>query len=69
MQQVNLFKAEGVELKFEHDAIKKMAQFAYELNQNTENTGVRRLHTIVEKVVEDISFNAEDYKGQTIVIN
>jgi ATP-dependent HslUV protease ATP-binding subunit HslU len=63
MQQQNLLKAENVNLKFDNDAIKKMAEYAYEMNQNTENIGARRLHAIVEKILEDISFDASERQG------
>lgn len=63
MQQQNLLKAENVTLKFDNDAIKKMAEYAYEMNQNTENIGARRLHAIVEKILEDISFDASERQG------
>lgn len=45
-----------------------MAEYAYEMNQNTENIGARRLHAIVEKVLEDASFDASDKKGESLVI-
>lgn len=51
MQQQNLLKAENIDLKFDRDAIQKMAEYAYEMNQNTENIGARRLHAIVEKIL------------------
>lgn len=47
MQQSNLLKVENINLKFDPEAIKKMAEFAFEINQNTENIGARRLHAIV----------------------
>ena len=68
MQQTNLFKAENVDLQFDRDSILTMAQYAYEMNQNTENIGARRLHAIVEKVTEDISFDAPDKKGETFLV-
>lgn len=68
MQQINLFKAENVDLKFDDDSIKTMAQYAFDMNQNTQNIGVRRLHAIVQKVLEDLSFDASENKGQNITI-
>jgi ATP-dependent HslUV protease ATP-binding subunit HslU len=46
-----------------------MAQIAYQVNQSSQNIGARRLYTIVEKLIEDISFNAPDLKGQTFTID
>ncbi|QQW73281.1 HslU--HslV peptidase ATPase subunit [Helicobacter pylori] len=63
-----LLKVEGVEIAFEDDAIKELAKLSYNANQKSEDIGARRLHTTIEKVLEDISFEAEDYSGQRIII-
>ncbi|WRG57420.1 HslU--HslV peptidase ATPase subunit [Helicobacter pylori] len=63
-----LLKVEGVEITFEDDAIKELAKLSYNANQKSEDIGARRLHTTIEKVLEDISFEAEDYSGQRITI-
>ncbi|WQX45498.1 HslU--HslV peptidase ATPase subunit [Helicobacter pylori] len=63
-----LLKVEGVEIAFEDDAIKELAKLSYNANQKSEDIGARRLHTTIEKVLEDISFEAEDYFGQNITI-
>ncbi|WP_187837687.1 HslU--HslV peptidase ATPase subunit [Helicobacter pylori] len=63
-----LLKVEGVEIAFEDDAIKELAKLSYNANQKSEDIGARRLHTTIEKVLEDISFEAEDYSGQNITI-
>lgn len=63
-----LLKVEGVEIAFEDDAIKELAKLSYNANQKSEDIGARRLHTTIEKVLEDISFEAEDYLGQNITI-
>ncbi len=63
-----LLKVEGVEIAFEDDAIKELAKLSYNANQKSEDIGARRLHTTIEKVLEDISFEAEDYFGQKITI-
>ncbi|WP_033744249.1 HslU--HslV peptidase ATPase subunit [Helicobacter pylori] len=63
-----LLKVEGVEIAFEDDAIKELAKLSYNANQKSEDIGARRLHTTIEKVLEDISFEAEDYSGQRITI-
>ncbi|WP_121288583.1 HslU--HslV peptidase ATPase subunit [Helicobacter pylori] len=63
-----LLKVEGVEIAFEDDAIKELAKLSYNANQKSEDIGARRLHTTIEKVLEDISFEAEDYFGQSVTI-
>ncbi|WP_120910747.1 HslU--HslV peptidase ATPase subunit [Helicobacter pylori] len=63
-----LLKVEGVEVAFEDDAIKELAKLSYNANQKSEDIGARRLHTTIEKVLEDISFEAEDYSGQKVTI-
>ncbi|GAA7240297.1 HslU--HslV peptidase ATPase subunit [Helicobacter pylori] len=63
-----LLKVEGVGIAFEDDAIKELAKLSYNTNQKSEDIGARRLHTTIEKVLEDISFEAEDYSGQNVTI-
>ncbi|UOR62708.1 HslU--HslV peptidase ATPase subunit [Helicobacter pylori] len=63
-----LLKVEGVEIAFEDNAIKELAKLSYNANQKSEDIGARRLHTTIEKVLEDISFEAEDYSGRNITI-
>ncbi len=63
-----LLKVEGVEIAFEENAIKELAKLSYNANQKSEDIGARRLHTTIEKVLEDISFEAEDYSGQNVTI-
>ncbi|GAA7682513.1 HslU--HslV peptidase ATPase subunit [Helicobacter pylori] len=63
-----LLKVEGVEIAFKDDAIKELAKLSYNANQKSEDIGARRLHTTIEKVLEDISFEAEDYSGQNVTI-
>jgi len=64
-----LMSTEGVNLEFTDDAIQTIAEIAEEVNERTENIGARRLHTILEKIMEDFSFEAPDLKGQTIIID
>ena len=64
-----LLKTENVELKFSDDGIEMLAKISAEVNSSVENIGARRLHTIIEKVLDDISFNATDKSGETIIIN
>lgn len=68
-QYVELLKTEDVHINFTEDAIAKLAKIAEEVNQSTENIGARRLHTIMELLLEEISFNAPDLKGQHISID
>ena len=67
-QYVALLKTENVELEFEPEAIDKIADVAVQINENVENIGARRLHTVLEILLEDISFNASDRSGQKEVI-
>ncbi len=64
-----LLSTEGVELEFTEDGIVEIAEIAQQVNEKTENIGARRLHTVMEKLLEDISFNASELKGQKIVID
>ncbi len=64
-----LLATEGVTIRFEEDAIAEIAQIAYQLNQTTENIGARRLTTVMEKLMEDISFDADRRRGETVVID
>jgi ATP-dependent HslUV protease ATP-binding subunit HslU len=64
-----LLKTEDVQLEFLPQAIDMIAELAYEVNEKTENIGARRLHTIMEKLMEDISFDAPQYKGKKITID
>jgi len=64
-----LLGTEGVNLEFTSDAIEAMADLAFLVNRTTQNIGARRLHTILERVLEDISFNAPDRQNQKIVVD
>lgn len=64
-----LMKVESVNLEFTQDAISEIARIAFLLNQQSENIGARRLHTVMEKLMEDISFNAEDLAGRDILVD
>lgn len=68
-QYIALMQTEGVELEFTEEAINKIAEIAQFVNEKTENIGARRLHTILEKIMEDLSFEAPDLKGQKVVID
>ena len=60
MQQQALLQTEGVDLHFTDEAIREVARVAEEVNQQVDNIGARRLYTIIERIVEDISFNAPE---------
>jgi ATP-dependent HslUV protease ATP-binding subunit HslU len=67
-QYTELLKTEGVTLDFAEEAIRRLSQIAAEVNSRTENIGARRLHTIMELLLEEVSFNAPEIEGQTISI-
>ncbi len=67
-QYTALLATEGIELVFEDEAIREMARIAMQVNQKTENIGARRLHTIIERVLDDISFTAPDRNDGRVVV-
>ena len=62
-----LLKTEKINLSFTKDGIKEIAHFAFKMNEEVENIGARRLHTLIEKIVEDLSYNASEMKAGTKV--
>jgi ATP-dependent HslUV protease ATP-binding subunit HslU len=68
LQYRELLKTEGVELNFTDEAIRRVSEIAYEVNSTTENIGARRLYTIMETLLDDLSFNASEMKGQKVEI-
>jgi ATP-dependent HslUV protease ATP-binding subunit HslU len=68
-QYVALLETEKVALSFSEEAIDELASLAAEINENVENIGARRLHTVMEKLLEEISFSATDRGGEEIVID
>lgn len=68
-QYRELLRTEGVEIEFTDDAVEEIARIAEHINTRTENIGARRLHTVMERLLEDISFNAPDMEGQRIIID
>uniref|UniRef100_UPI0035CA78E8 AAA family ATPase n=1 Tax=uncultured Sphingomonas sp. TaxID=158754 RepID=UPI0035CA78E8 len=68
-QYVALIATEGVAVEFTADGIRAVAKIAAEVNGEIENIGARRLQTVMEKLLEDVSFNAEDRGGETVVVN
>jgi len=68
-QYIALLETEGINLEFKNDAIDEIANIAASVNEKTENIGARRLHTVLEKLLEDISFNASEIKNGSINID
>ncbi len=68
-QYTALLSTEGIEIRFTEDAIEEIATIAHSVNERTENIGARRLHTVLEKLLEDISFEAPERQGETITID
>jgi len=67
-QYIALLETEGIQIEFSDDAIGKIAEVAFEVNQNTDNIGARRLHTIMERLLEDLSFEAPEITLEKITI-
>ncbi|UCM99518.1 HslU--HslV peptidase ATPase subunit [Sulfurimonas sp. SWIR-19] len=63
-----LLSVEGMELIFEDEAVRAIAKLAHRANETAEDIGARRLHTVLERILEDISFNADEYKGKEFVV-
>lgn len=68
-QYKELLKTEGVNLVFTDEGISRVAELAFEVNENTENIGARRLHTMMERLLEELSFSASDCSGQEITVD
>jgi ATP-dependent HslUV protease ATP-binding subunit HslU len=68
-QYTALLETEGVKLEFTRDALESVADFAFRVNESTENIGARRLHTIMERLLDDVSFNAPEKKGEEVKID
>jgi len=68
-QYTALLETEGVKLEFTQEALEEVARFAFRVNEGTENIGARRLHTIMERVLDEISFDAPDKKGEHITVD
>jgi ATP-dependent HslUV protease ATP-binding subunit HslU len=68
-QYVALLRTEGVSLEFTEDGVKRLAEIAFRVNEQTENIGARRLHTVMERLVEEISYDAPDRDGQSLTVN
>ncbi|WP_018879255.1 ATP-dependent protease ATPase subunit HslU [Thioalkalivibrio sp. ALE9] len=66
-QYTELMKTEGVELRFEADGVRRLAEIAHDVNARTENIGARRLHTVLERLLQDVAYRAPDVDGAVIV--
>jgi ATP-dependent HslUV protease ATP-binding subunit HslU len=68
-QYIALMDTEGLKLEFTEAAIKRLAEMAWQVNERTENIGARRLHTVLERLLEDVSFDASEKSGESITID
>ena len=68
-QYTALLETEGVKLEFTSEALEEIARFAFRVNESTENIGARRLHTIMERVLDELSFDAPEKKGQQVTVD
>jgi len=68
-QYAGLMKTEDVTLEFSADGIDRVAEVAWQVNERTENIGARRLHTVMERLLESVSFEAADRSGQTVLVD
>ncbi|OQM34052.1 HslU--HslV peptidase ATPase subunit [bacterium endosymbiont of Pedicinus badii] len=68
-QYIALMSTEGVKLQFTKDGIKKIAEAAWQVNESTENIGARRLHTVLERLMENVSYDASEWNGKTVLID
>lgn len=68
-QYIALLSTEGVQMKFTADGVRRIAEVAWQVNERTENIGARRLHTVLERLLEEISFEADQHAGKEIAID
>ncbi len=68
-QYTALMDTDGVDLRFEEGGIHRIAEFSWQVNERTENIGARRLHTVMERLLEEISFEAADRSGEAVVVD
>lgn len=67
-QAIALLETEGVSINFTNEGIQRLAEIAYQVNEGTENIGARRLHTVLERLLEEVSFEAPNMSGQTVEV-
>ena len=68
-QYAELMKTEGVNLELTEDGVRRIAEFSWQVNERTENIGARRLHTVMERLLETLSFEAADRSGDSITVD
>jgi ATP-dependent HslUV protease ATP-binding subunit HslU len=68
-QYTALMKTEGVDIEFTSDGVERVAEVAFDVNERSENIGARRLHTVIERLLEEISFDAPDKAGQNLIVD
>ncbi|MFT6300356.1 MAG: ATP-dependent HslUV protease ATP-binding subunit HslU, partial [Saprospiraceae bacterium] len=68
-QYHELLATEGLDVVFQADGVERIAEIAFEINERTENIGARRLHTVMEKLLEEVSFNAPELETEGAAIN
>ena len=68
-QYTALLGTEGINLSFSEDGVRRIAEIAYRVNEQTENIGARRLHTMMERLLETVSFEASDREGEEFVVS
>jgi ATP-dependent HslUV protease ATP-binding subunit HslU len=66
---VALMETEGFKVSFDPSGVRRIAEIAYQVNERTENIGARRLHTVMERLLELVSFDAAERKGESVVID
>lgn len=69
MQYKALMQTEGVDIEFSEDGIQRIAEIAWQVNEKTENIGARRLHTVLERLMEEVSYNASEMSGEKVTID
>src|SRR5690606_35987975 len=68
-QYTALMKTEGVDVTFTDDGVHRIAEVAFQVNERTENIGARRLHTVMERLMETVSYEASDKSGQSVTVD
>jgi ATP-dependent HslUV protease ATP-binding subunit HslU len=68
-QYTALLATEGLSLDFQRDGVRRIAELAFQVNERTENIGARRLHTLMERLLETVSYEAPDKSGTTVAID
>ncbi len=68
-QYTALLATEGVTLEFDASGVRRLAEVAFQVNERTENIGARRLHTVMERLLETVSYEASDKAGSTLVVD